>query len=1134
MELEKTVGMFVAGADTYAGEAYRNYVSQFKTHATTVFKYMQTQHPEWVIDPGILAIVAEYQKHGNLRTPDGITIPAGLPSTGANTEHLHIWVDLARRMDVWYGINLNQDYVLDDLSIRQAYVFMKWLLETNGEMFGAGLAWPAYLSQDPVALQSFLNEDPVTLSLGEWLASEFGTAGVVSGLSEAASEDLYSAIISVFGGISSYKLGGDLTDTVLDTAYRAWRTAGTDLLDVTGWSLYLGDINDMLATYGVEEHLNNQLTARLLAVVWALAKNGVSSTLTTDGSWYFDMVAAYCYLLPTVQTSVLPVRDWEFTDSLANGRAYRVSNMVPDPYYAIFLQLATMFVREREADRFAVLIDSESEAVRVLPPAYDYLLECCRVFVPLDIDTLVPYSTAMYDSSVPYIGTALVASSDMSKLFGKTLVSLIGYYASFVGPGAVSGDDVSMDEYRLSPELRDEMYNRVNASLDWSRMVSWFASKGDNLEDITLATYLTGARVLLQYLLEISPDITELYQMGDATPMEENTMIAIEVAAGNDRVINTLASMLDTASEDLRKLLSGASALTPARALSTWKLGGYDAGYYALKDHHHPEYLRLDESLSNADLMYWFNTSNFVTITPVVETEEALEFDVTASVNPADAWKLFSADGWAGSGGSDITIDFLTDRYVRRYSITVVGTGLSTADLYGSSDGLTWTHLDTRDWTGTGQFYVVNPGLYRYYRVSLSGVSYTVRLDMEEYSGIPEQIGASDLALTGHSHEDEYYGVDDTVEDSLYLIDEATAMRNTPVTAYGTFAYDTRSYRSYEIGEAVFTKDSLALTTHTHPEYLQQGETAYSAEAFYDGVNFYYADDFSNYEHEHESPGTYDPLMPEMLDNDTPAPYAVTASYNSSNAWRVFSSAPADVWEIDLTDGDVTLDIDIGEPRKLNRYLLAAVHNYEPYEWELCGSVDTDEWTLLDENSHTPWGEGETLEIGLDVSAKYRYYQLKLITAVRGDNIIRLSTLQVYAPRFTYLRVGDPARVAIRVGGKTWRDFALKSHNHDDRYYTAGEMESVFMKRSSLPVDGPVDVARAVGGFKVKTGELTVPAGGTATVSVPAPVACVLTLMGTSVGTSRPRTTLTPEGVQFTEVTGGTSCTVSYMILYTG
>jgi len=1140
MTAEKKIGVFVAGADTYGGEVYRDYVSQFKTHAATLVRYMEENYPAWSLEPAVQALIGEYQKRGNMKSPEGITVPDSLDYVPEGGEYNCLWLDLRNRLKTWCGINTPGAAEIDAVMTGRAYVFMKWLLETNSEVFGTGLLWPSffYLPQD--LPEDFAAGESLTLNFLEWFEAEFSKAGLMVGLSESDSADLYTGLLVIISGIDSSSLGGELSESALEAAYLDWKESGASIFDIPGMAGYMGDVDDALENLGMDPSFRStQLTARFTALIWALAKNNIVTVSTTNGCWYFDYVTAAAFLMRSCSITELPVNDWDRAAARANGGASFISNVIPDPYYALVLQLASLFTAVLEEDAKAVL--TPDATIKVFPPSMDLILGCCRLHIPPPEETTVAYETEAYSSDETYEYALYDFSTGERTYFGKTLVSLIGLYSSFVGPGAVCGEKVTAGQYELDSALAQSMYSVASGSFSWNAVVTWLKDHQDDLASIKNAAYMVGARLLLQYLYAMDVDIKELHLVDDNDPLEENTMISIEMAAGTDRTINTLASMLETASEDLRRTLSGGSAFVPAKALSTHKLGGYADEYYAMEGHEHPEYLRLDEALTNAEFMYRYTAANFVSILPRVESGSGLEFDVAASGAEDDVWHVFE-DGessWDTGCPAYILIDFLTDRKVQRYSIEAAEPAPATVNLYGSKDGEDWIHLDIREditWDGETFFYVVNPGMYRYYMTvfgSSSDIS-IISLDMEEYSGIPEQVGASDLALVGHTHEDEYYRKEDTVENALYLVNPNYAMKSSATTAYGTFAYDSKSYSAYETGEALFSKDSLAQTTHTHPEYLQQGESAYSAEAFYDGVNLYYADAFADFDHEHLSLTTYLEVVPELISNYEPSPFAVTATHDESNAWRAFSSEEGDVWTVVLAGEAADIMIDTGDLRLLNRYSILPDYEYGPFEWEFYGSRDNSEWVLLHEGYRLEaWEEGVPEICTIDVAGPYRYFRFRFITAV-SENTIVIEKLQIYSPKYTYLRVGDPAQVAIRVGGKTWRDFALADHNHDDRYYTAAEMDEIFMKRSSLPLDGVVDAARAVNGMKVAAGEISIPAGGMSTIPVNSPVACVLTLIGASPRTSRPKVTLNPDGVQLLEATGETDASVSYMVLYTG
>lgn len=131
-----------------------------------------------------------------------------------------------------------------------------------------------------------------------------------------------------------------------------------------------------------------------------------------------------------------------------------------------------------------------------------------------------------------------------------------------------------------------------------------------------------------------------------------------------------------------------------------------------------------------------------------------------------------------------------------------------------------------------------------------------------------------------------------------------------------------------------------------------------------------------------------------------------------------------------------------------------------------------------------------------------------------------------------YLRVGEPALAALRVGGKTWRDFALKNHRHDDLYYTRDEYDQLFVKRVNIPEIAPA--IRAINGLKMFFGNTSIGAGDSIVIKCSKPVACAVTLIGASTHSSKPRVLLNDDGVHIAEATGTADCVFTYLIFYTG
>lgn len=205
-------------------------------------------------------------------------------------------------------------------------------------------------------------------------------------------------------------------------------------------------------------------------------------------------------------------------------------------------------------------------------------------------------------------------------------------------------------------------------------------------------------------------------------------------------------------------------------------------------------------------------------------------------------------------------------------------------------------------------------------------------------------------------------------------------------------------------------------------------------------------------------------IIPDMSSNNQGV-FAASASSvygwsGGGSAWNAFDENPSTGWLNSSSTNPIVpawLQIDLGATTAIGSYSIQSRHTYSvtydgfPIDFQLRGSDDLVNWTLVDSQSGLSWTHGETKTF--NATGNFRFYQLYVTQTNTGN--VTINAFQLYPPstpdpmevvskpivaasvpntvNFAVLVDGSVDIYASRDDGDTWEEATQASlyDNHD-------------------------------------------------------------------------------------------------------
>ncbi|WP_176560234.1 discoidin domain-containing protein [Brevibacillus dissolubilis] len=396
--------------------------------------------------------------------------------------------------------------------------------------------------------------------------------------------------------------------------------------------------------------------------------------------------------------------------------------------------------------------------------------------------------------------------------------------------------------------------------------------------------------------------------------------------------------------------------------------------------------------------------------------------------NPNTSWYTSRVDNTEGSW---LDYQFPATEKILKYSITPPADSNAVYapaswELQGTNDGTNWTLIDgpvqATNWSPgiKKEFQVDRPGSYQKYRIRFTGSS--------NYNGY-NYIGVAEVELIGPFQP--RLLITDPVVSETYSNDGTVKQTQTVILTSGTFDADMRtgvtvnnlpegletfvtrtSDRKLTLtftGKAAAvgnSKDNLSTVTVAAAKIKGIG-TAPSITTNLTTPGFI----FSALDAD---------LVPAMVGNTAPiGRVKANASYSGyANAeYTVFDDNPNTYWfttRIDNTEGS-WLDYEFPVDEQIVKYTFTppadSNYVYAPATWELLGTNDNINWTLVDGPvTVTDWSSRLKKEFAVDKPGSYQKYRIRFTGSSNysGSNLIALAEAELIGPFQPRLLISEP------------------------------------------------------------------------------------------------------------------------------
>lgn len=556
---------FLAGDDIYAGEAYKKFTNLFRKLGGLAFLDMRDMG--YFLDSNIIHVIRAYQNTGLMRGTDGIEERDYLPdpeSVGSLASL--VWSDLPRRFDIWAGMNLDlsvgslPDEDKEDLR-KIIPLFEYWISRSFQGLYGPGLTWLVNEEVTTRTLGSSMRSGSGTggLTYSAWLSAELTALVTASGLPRATRGALKTELTSAINTFaSSGSATGILAGTPLGTTAVNWRSNGTPLADAAAGQGIISFATTLGHDYGC---LVPEIAAvHTASILWALCHAPTGSPLSVVGHY----LTALSRFLGDLAPGELPISAWDWMAVNKSGVLIDSGEMLPDPYFTVFLRLLRMRYATEEYSYNKIATTS------LRHPYIDHIL-----------------------------AQALTTGESARPMIKDTLELILGESCFRVGTAPIVGDSRAA----AAMEAIISTYNLESLiGSSWDSMSAGGPYSSDAIDEIKSA-YETqiGVEVLRILKTEFDDLIEEELLLSDDTPLDEETLITLEKQAGDPQVLEALARILEVSVEDLQAVLVGESNKIPARAVKTLLLQGLPETEFAPADHEHPEFVRRDTPVENVE-----------------------------------------------------------------------------------------------------------------------------------------------------------------------------------------------------------------------------------------------------------------------------------------------------------------------------------------------------------------------------------------------------------------------------------------------------------------------------------------------------------------------------------------------------
>lgn len=556
---------FLAGDDIYAGEAYKKFTNLFRKLGGLAFLDMRDMG--YFLDSNIIHVIRAYQNTGLMRGTDGIEERDYLPDpVSVGSLASLVWSDLPRRFDIWAGMNLDlsvgslPDEDKEDLR-KIIPLFEYWISRSFQGLYGPGLTWLVNEEVTTRTLGSSMRSGTGTggLTYSAWLSAELTALVTASGLPRATRGALKTELTSAINTFaSSGSATGILAGTPLGTAAVNWRSNGTPLADAAAGQGIISFATTLGHDYGC---LVPEIAAvHTASILWALCHAPTGSPLSVVGHY----LTALSRFLGDLAPGELPISAWDWMAVNKSGVLIDSGEMLPDPYFTIFLRLLRMRYATEEYSYNKIATTS------LRHPYIDHIL-----------------------------AQVLTTGESVRPMIKDTLELILGESCFRVGTAPIVGDSRAA----AAMEAIISTYNLESLiGSSWDSMSAGGPYSSDAIDEIKSA-YETqiGVEVLRILKTEFDDLIEEELLLSDDTPLDEETLITLEKQAGDPQVLEALARILEVSVEDLQAVLVGESNRIPARAVKTLLLQGLPETEFAPADHEHPEFVRRDTPVENVE-----------------------------------------------------------------------------------------------------------------------------------------------------------------------------------------------------------------------------------------------------------------------------------------------------------------------------------------------------------------------------------------------------------------------------------------------------------------------------------------------------------------------------------------------------
>lgn len=144
-----------------------------------------------------------------------------------------------------------------------------------------------------------------------------------------------------------------------------------------------------------------------------------------------------------------------------------------------------------------------------------------------------------------------------------------------------------------------------------------------------------------------------------------------------------------------------------------------------------------------------------------------------------------------------------------------------------------------------------------------------------------------------------------------------------------------------------------------------------------------------------------------MTSNNTPEPYVALASSALTATYAPYRAFDGDykggiAWVMAPNSGFIQLDFGEGHEKQIEKYNIVAWNvsnhiNTQPKDWSFEGSVDGENWTLLDvRTGETNWAQGEKRSYRLQNKNFYRFYRLNITDNNGSTSYTAIQELEFY------------------------------------------------------------------------------------------------------------------------------------------